>query len=131
MSLADLLQIGSANLGHASLVLATGEEEGLPIPYGALCQVSRQFVQELQSVSLGSGDVVGLVSPHSLETAMALVAVGTSGLTCAPIDPAISIKRFKEILEETCTKLLLVGGQRDRHRHRRLGGFDFNLGGLN
>jgi acyl-CoA synthetase (AMP-forming)/AMP-acid ligase II len=110
MSLGRLLQIGSANLNpDPALVLATQEEQ-VSISYDALQHVCRTLTKKIQLVGLGSGDVVGLVSPHSLETAMALVGLATSGFTCAPMDPATSTKRFKEILKETSAKLLLVGG---------------------
>ena len=108
MSLNRLLQIGDLK-NDPALVLATQEEQE-SISYEALQQVCQDLADKLQLAGLGSGDVVGLVSPHSLETAMALVGLATSGFTCAPMDPATSTKRFEEILKETSAKLLLVGG---------------------
>jgi acyl-coenzyme A synthetase/AMP-(fatty) acid ligase len=109
MSLTGLFQNGSPIENDRALVLARGEGPELSISFGDLHQSCNSLTEKLQLAGLVSGDVVGLVSPHSLDTAMALVSLATSGLTCAPMDPATSKGRFEEILKETGAKLLLVG----------------------
>jgi acyl-coenzyme A synthetase/AMP-(fatty) acid ligase len=109
MSLSGLFQFKLDNEHNRALVLETGAEQLLSVSFADLRQVCENLADKLRLAGLGSGDVVGLVSPHSFETAMALVGLATSGCTCAPMDPATSVKRFEEILEETGTKLLLVG----------------------
>ena len=108
MSLCSILKIG-APTSRRALVLASGEgRHVLSLSYATLHQSCKELCDKLQLAGLGSGDVIGLVSPHSLETALILVGMATSGLTCAPIDPATSTQRFKKILEETGAKLVLV-----------------------
>lgn len=110
MSLTGLLQIGSPIENDRALVLARGAGPELSISFGDLHQSCISLTEKLQTAGVVSGDVIGLVSPHSFDTAMALVGLATSGLTCAPMDPVTSKNRFEEILKETGAKLLLVGG---------------------
>ena len=107
MSLSSLLKVEAANSNRA-LVLARGEGHEVSVSYATLQQSCDELSRKLQLAGLGSGDVVGLVSPRSLETAMILMGLAVSGLTCAPIDPSTSTQRFKKILEETGAKLVLV-----------------------
>jgi acyl-coenzyme A synthetase/AMP-(fatty) acid ligase len=107
MSLCSLLKVEAANSNRA-LVLASGEGHVVSVSYATLHQSRKELCDKLQLAGLGSGDVIGLVSPHSLETALILVGLAVSGLTCAPIDPSTSTQRFKKILEETGAKLVLV-----------------------
>ncbi|KAL4522647.1 hypothetical protein Ndes2526B_g01009 [Nannochloris sp. 'desiccata'] len=108
MSLTGLLQIGSPIENDRALVLARGAGPELSISFGDLHQSCISLTEKLQTAGVVSGDVIGLVSPHSFDTAMALVGLATSGLTCAPMDPVTSKNRFEEILKETGAKLLLV-----------------------
>jgi acyl-coenzyme A synthetase/AMP-(fatty) acid ligase len=109
MSLIDLLPIGRLPIENdRALVLATGAGQLLSVSFGDLHQACENLSEKLRLAGLASGDVVGLVSPHSFETAMALVGLATSGCTCAPMDPATSTKRFEDILKETGAKLLMV-----------------------
>jgi acyl-coenzyme A synthetase/AMP-(fatty) acid ligase len=111
MSLTGLLQIRRViENDRRALVLASGTGPELSISFGDLHQTCISLTEKLQLAGLVSGDVVGLVSPHSFDSAVALVGLTTSGLTCAPMDPATSIGRYKEILKETGAKLLLVSG---------------------
>jgi acyl-CoA synthetase (AMP-forming)/AMP-acid ligase II len=108
MSLADLLQTGSANLNNFALVHDT-EGEVPPISYGDLHQACKTIADKLHLAGLASGDVVALVAPHSIHSAATMIGLVRCGLVCAPVDPATSSKRFKEVLEETGAKMLLVG----------------------
>jgi acyl-CoA synthetase (AMP-forming)/AMP-acid ligase II len=110
MSLTGLFQNGSPIENDRALVLASGAGPELAISFEDLHQACISLTGKLQLAGLISGDVVGLVSPHSFDTAVVLVGLATSALTCAPMDPATSKRRFEEILKETGAKLLLVGG---------------------
>jgi len=110
MSLSSLLLTGAPSISDRALVLANGEGQVVSVTFGTLKQACNDIREKLKVAGLASGDVVGLVSPHSVDTATILVGLATSGLTCAPMDPSTSSQRFEKILKETGTKLLLVSG---------------------
>lgn len=82
--------------------------ENALVTHGELRELCATIKFQISKFSLAPGSAVGLVASHSLEIAIALVGVATSGYACAPVNPTLSSGLIASALKDAGVKLLLV-----------------------
>ncbi|WP_255298240.1 amino acid adenylation domain-containing protein [Brevibacillus dissolubilis] len=76
--------------------------------YRQINERSNQLAHTLREKGVGPGTLVGLMTTHSVETIIAILAVLKAGGAYVPIDPAYPLDRLNYLLEDCGTRLLLT-----------------------
>lgn len=77
------------------------------ISYQELRQICASMDTQLKYFGFSRCEVA-LLAPHSLETAVLLVALAAAGWTVAPMNPSLAAETIKFVLEETKAKIVVV-----------------------
>lgn len=83
------------------------------ISYGELEQRSNALAHYLQSLGVGTEDVVGLCMDRSPELVLSMIAVLKSGAAYLPLDPSYPAQRLSYMLQDSAASTLIVGDQVD------------------
>ncbi len=100
-TLFDLLAAGQEN------ATALGAPDRTSISYGALRDLARRTVAQLNAMGIGRGDRVAIVLPNGPEMAAAFVAIGC-GATTAPLNPAYKGEEFAFYLGDLGARALVI-----------------------
>jgi amino acid adenylation domain-containing protein len=99
-----LLQDQARRIPEAPAIAAPGR---VPLTYGRLYRHVTDIVQTLHGMGFSLNDRVALVLPNGPEMAVAFLAVA-AGATCAPLNPAYSIREFEFYLADLHPNALIV-----------------------
>ncbi len=86
---------------------AIGAPGRAPLAFGALRELARRTVDDLNRMGIGRGDRVAIVLPNGPEMAAAFVAIG-AGATTAPLNPAYRAEEFEFYLSDLGAKALVI-----------------------
>ncbi|MED2253694.1 non-ribosomal peptide synthetase [Brevibacillus parabrevis] len=78
------------------------------LTYQQLNEKANQLARYLKEQGVGRETIVGLLTTHSLETVIGLIAVGKAGGAFMPIDPDNPAERTRYLLQNSGTQLLLT-----------------------
>ena len=78
------------------------------VTHGDLRKLCTTINLQISKFNLAPDSTVGLVASHSLETAIALVGISTSGYPCSPLNPSLSRELIISALKDAGAKLILV-----------------------
>jgi fatty-acyl-CoA synthase len=97
------------------------------LTYGELDERSARFANVLDSVGLGSGDLVGILLGNRSEYIVTQVGAARAGVVAVPFNYQIDRSTIKPILEETDIRTLVVGPEHlETIQELRDGPLDFN-----
>ncbi len=78
------------------------------LTYKVLNEKANQVALRLKENGLQSGEIVGIMTEHSLEMIIAIIAAIKSGCPYLPIDPSYPTERIRYMLEDSRTHTLLT-----------------------
>ncbi|TKI55059.1 amino acid adenylation domain-containing protein [Brevibacillus antibioticus] len=82
--------------------------QGQTVSYEKLNNRSNQLAHTLRNKGVGRGSLVGLMSSHSIETIVGILAVLKAGGAYVPIDPTYPLERINYLLNDSGTALILT-----------------------
>jgi amino acid adenylation domain-containing protein len=109
LCITHLLARQAETLPNAPAILAPGR---VPLTYGRLYRHVGEVIQLLHAMGLGQHDRIALVLPDGPELAVASIAIA-AGATCAPLNPAYSVKEYNFFLTELHLKALIIQADMD------------------
>jgi len=86
---------------------AIGAPGRAPLAFGALRDLARRTVDDLNRMGIGRGDRVAIVLPNGPEMAAGFVGIG-AGATTAPLNPAYRAEEFEFYLSDLDAKALVI-----------------------
>ncbi|MEF8779044.1 MAG: AMP-binding protein, partial [Natronomonas sp.] len=97
------------------------------LTYAELDEQSARFANVLDSVGLGSGDLVGILLGNRSEYVVTQIVAARAGVVAVPFNYQIDRSTIKPILEETDIRTLVVGPEHlETIQELRDGPLDFN-----
>ncbi|MBE5806263.1 MAG: amino acid adenylation domain-containing protein [Clostridiales bacterium] len=84
------------------------EKDGEFITYSELCQKVNSLMVYLRSKGIQKQDRVCLITSHSFETVIGILAILKLGATYIPIDENYPIQRIKAIIEDSEAKMVIT-----------------------
>ena len=84
--------------------------EGMTLSYRELNARANRVARHLQSQGIGSGAVVGLCLPRSLQAVAALIGVHKSGAAYLPLDPDFPVQRLNFMIADSGARALVSNG---------------------
>lgn len=82
--------------------------DGLKLTYGEMNCRANQLARKLSALGVAPGKTAAVMTRHSIETVVAILAVLKAGGAYVPIDPSYPRERIRFILEDSGAVLLLV-----------------------
>lgn len=84
------------------------EKDGKFVTYSELCQKVNALAEYLKIKGIGRQDRVCLITSHSFETIIGILAILKLGATYIPIDENYPIQRVKAIIEDSEAKMIIT-----------------------
>lgn len=78
------------------------------LTYRELNEQANQLARVLVNKGIGTEEIVGLLTVHSIETVIGILAILKAGGSYLPIDPSFPKDRIKYMLQDSGAKLLLM-----------------------
>ena len=84
------------------------ETEGGSIFYSGLNAYANRIAHLLEAIGCGSGTIVNVIAPSSIELVGAMLAVFKKGGIFLPVDPGFSEKRLRQIFKDTFDGIVIT-----------------------
>ncbi len=100
----ELIEWQAAHRPDAVAVVCDGER----LTYGGLNRRANLLARSLINSGVEREDVVGIMMTHSLEMAVAILAVLKAGAAYLPIDPSYPLERIQYMVKDSRARIVLV-----------------------
>ncbi|GAA0373331.1 non-ribosomal peptide synthetase [Bacillus horti] len=103
-SIPDLFEEQVRQYPHKMAVVCAEQE----LTYESLNEYVQRLAQILQEKGISSGDIVGLMTSHSLETVVGALAILKAGAALVALDPEYPHSRIEHMIDDSQIKVLLT-----------------------
>lgn len=79
------------------------------VKFGELNSLANRLARALVQRDIGNGDLVGVALERSIDLVAVLLAISKTGAAYVPIDPTLPAERIKQIMDDVCPKVLIIG----------------------